>query len=316
MKFLRISIVALLLIWGNVSAYSQTLAEQLGYKPTDKLLIITAEDAGLCNAVNEAIIQVLQRGTVSGMSLMAPCPWSLEMVDFAKRNAAYSFGLQLTLTSDYKNVYTWRPIASTEKVPSLVNDRGYMWADMADVYKNANLQQVETELRAQIEWAKKNAYPINYLSSHLELLTYNQSYFDILVKLASENNLPIRFLSTPNYGNDMEQREATLKSKGILHPDYVIWNELDSIKSNKDVKPVMESILKNLKPGVTELFVHPSILSPEIKRLTRTYSRRVEEYEWLSSPELLDLFKQLDIKIITYKDLYKLQQSKKVPSKK
>jgi predicted glycoside hydrolase/deacetylase ChbG (UPF0249 family) len=293
------------------SVQSQTLAEKLGYKATDKLLIITAEDAGLCNAVNEAVIQILQRGTVTGISIMVPCAWSMEMIDFAKRNTNYTYGLQLTLTSEFKNLYTWRPICSAEKVPTLLNDKGMMLSEMSDLYKTANLNQVEAELRAQIEWAKKCGLPINYLTSHQEVLTYNQSYFDILVKLAAEYSLPIRFLNNPNYGNDIEARTKTLAAKGILHPDAIIWNELDSIKSNKDVKPGMETIIKNLKPGVTELFVHPSILSPEIKNLTRNYSRKVEEYEWLTNPDLLSFLKQQGVILISYKDLYKMQQIQK-----
>jgi len=314
MNNIKLYIISLFL-WFNFNAQSQSLAEKLGYKATDKLLIITAEDAGLCNAVNEAIIQILQRGTVTGTSIMASCAWSMEMIDFAKRNQNYSYGLQLTLTSEYKNLYTWRPISSVEKVPTLVNDKGMMLSEMADLYKNANLNQVETELRSQIEWAKKCGLPITYLTSHLEVLTYNQAYFDILVKLASEYSLPIRFLNNPNYGNDIEARTKTLATKGILHPDCIIWNELDSIKSNRDVKPVMETIIKNLKPGVTELFVHPSILSPEIKNLTRNYSRKVEEYEWLTNPELLSLLKQQAVILISYKDLYKLQQNQKTSVK-
>lgn len=299
---------------GNV-VMSQSLAEKLGYKSTDKLLIVTAEDAGLCNAANEAIIQVFQRGTITGASIMTPCPWSLEMIDFAKRNTQYSFGLQLTLTSEYKNKYTWRPIAAAEKVPSLLNEKGMMWSDMSTVYKTAVLQQVETELRAQIDWAKKCGLTIHYLTSNQEVLTYNQNYFEILVKLAAEYSLPIRFLNNPNYGNDIEAREKLLQSKGIIHPDAIIWNELDSIKSNRDVKPVLESIIKNLKPGVTELFVHPAILSPEIKNLTRNYSRKVEEYEWLSGTELPELLKQNGVILISYKELFKLQQNNKTLQK-
>jgi len=314
MNIIKIIFIGLM-FWSSNTLYSQTIAEQLGYKSTDKLLIITAEDAGLCNAVNEAVIQILQRGTVTGTSIMAPCPWSLEMIDFAKRNQNYSFGLQLTLTSEYKNQYTWRPVASSDKVSSLLNEKGMMLSDMKVLYANAKMAEVETELRAQIEWAKKCGLPINYLTSHLEVLTYNQTYFDVLVKLASEYGYPIRFLNNPNYGNDIEAREKVLKEKGILHPDFIIWNELDSIKSNRDVKPGMETIIKNLKPGLTELFVHPSILSPEIKNLTRSYSRKIEEYEWLMNPDLLVLLKQCDVKLVSYKDLYKLQQSKKLSPK-
>jgi len=290
---------------------TKTLAERLGYNATDKLLIVTAEDAGLCNAVNESAVQILQKGLVKNTTIMLPCPWSMEMVEFSKRNASYSYGLQLTLTSDFKNTYCWRPVSPAEKVPTLVNDRGFMYPEMNDVYRNADLSQVETELQSQISLAKKVGLEVHFLTSHLDILTYDENYFRILVKLASANNLPIRFLNQPSYGNDLDSRVKLLDEKHIVHPDYIVWNELDSIKSTRDVKPVLDGILRNLKPGVTELFISTAILSPEIKRLTRNYSRRVEQHEWAESPELAELVKELGIKIISYNELYKLQQAEK-----
>jgi len=104
MKKLYGIILGIIGIFSTQQIISQTLAEKLGYKATDKLLIVTAENAGLCNSVNDAIIQILQKGVVTSTSVMAPCPWSCEIVDFAHRNPSYSYGLELTLTADYKTL--------------------------------------------------------------------------------------------------------------------------------------------------------------------------------------------------------------------
>jgi len=107
-------------------------------------------------------------------------------------------------------------MTAVEKISSLVDGKGLLWAQITDVYKNADMTQVELELRSQIEWAKKMGLPIEYLTSHLDVLTYNETYFKIMAKLASEYNVCIRFLNSPSYGNDMEAREMLLKSKKII----------------------------------------------------------------------------------------------------
>lgn len=290
---------------------SQTLAERLGYKAEDKLLIITADDAGMCNAVNEAIILILQKNLVTSTSVMIPCPWSPDIIEFSKRNTQYSFGVQLTLTSEYKNKYTWKAINSEEKTPGLYNEKGMMQSDMLSLSKNATLSEIETELRSQIKRAYSLGLNPCFLNSHMFILLYNEDYFNIYVKLAEEFNLPIRFVGLPDFqGNDTDKWKKTLELKGILHPDYTIWNELDSIKNPNDFPAVMENVLKNLKPGVTELYIHPSIYSPEIRNLTTNYLRRVIEMDWTESPELQSLINNLNIKIISYKDLFNLQQKK------
>jgi predicted glycoside hydrolase/deacetylase ChbG (UPF0249 family) len=48
----------------------------LGYPPDARLLILNADDFGMCNAVNEAIVRTLEAGVVRSTSLMVPCPWA------------------------------------------------------------------------------------------------------------------------------------------------------------------------------------------------------------------------------------------------
>lgn len=47
-----------------------------GYPDDARLLIINADDFGMCHAVNQAIFRTLTEGVVSSTSLMAPCPWA------------------------------------------------------------------------------------------------------------------------------------------------------------------------------------------------------------------------------------------------
>src|SRR3984893_3624556 len=130
---------------------AQTLAERLGYPPGTKLIVVHADDLGETHAVNAAAIKALQSGTINSASLMVPCPWFPEIADYAKSHPDADFGLHLTLTSE-RVYYRWGPVASADKVSSLVDETGYLYHDWED-HDYVNPRDVEVELRAHIERA-------------------------------------------------------------------------------------------------------------------------------------------------------------------
>jgi predicted glycoside hydrolase/deacetylase ChbG (UPF0249 family) len=68
-----------------MSAVGQT-NQLLGYPGDACLLIINADDFGMCHAVNKAVRGVLHHGLVRSTSLMAPCPWALHAMRFLTRH--------------------------------------------------------------------------------------------------------------------------------------------------------------------------------------------------------------------------------------
>ncbi len=139
----RISILlflflAITLLDGHAQSGGKSLAEKLGFARDSKLLIVHADDVGVTHSVNAATIKALDTGLVNSASLMVPCPWFPEIADYAKSHPTVDFGLHLTLTSE-RVYYRWGPVASKDKVPSLIDENGYFHHDWAATTKiNSN----------------------------------------------------------------------------------------------------------------------------------------------------------------------------------
>lgn len=101
-----------------------------------------------------------------------------------------------------------------------------------------------------------------------------------------------------------------MQKKESFLPTILFFDELQNYKD--DVKGFWKDIIKNLKPGVTELFIHASLPSDEIKAITNSWETRNAEYETFThDKEITQLLKDENIILIGYKPLFELQRSSK-----
>src|SRR5919202_4766636 len=70
---------------------------RLGYPFDARLLIINADDFGMCHAINDAILRSLKDGVVCSTSVMVPCPWALHAMHLLAENPDIPFGIHLTV---------------------------------------------------------------------------------------------------------------------------------------------------------------------------------------------------------------------------
>ena len=142
----------------------------------EKLLIIHADDVGMCHSVNEATILALEGGIVTSGSIMVPCPWFLEIAEYCRENPEADLGIHITLTSEWKH-YRWRPVSSINKVPGLIDEEGYLWHSEKDVAKHASPAEVEIEIRAQVQRAIDFGIKPTHIDTHMGTVYETPEFF-------------------------------------------------------------------------------------------------------------------------------------------
>ncbi len=304
----KLSLLLFAVMFMNHPAIAQSLAEKLGYASTDKLLIVNADDAGMCHAANVAVMDGMNKGKLTSSSIMVPCPWFKEIADYAVTHPQSDFGVHLTHTAEWK-FYKWGPVAASDQVPGLVDSQGYLWPDVRPVYEHATPEEALIEGRAQIQKALDAGIPITHIDSHMGTVQLHPDYVAVYLQLAKEFDLPVRMASQQTLSNrgfaDLRQMFA---AQGIYFPDYFIYDELENYGS--DVKAFWVNILKSLKPGVTELFIHPAIPGDELKAITNSWKKRGDEYDvFVNDAEVQKLFESEGIIRIGYRPILELQRS-------
>ena len=180
---------------------------------TEIRLIVRADDMGAAQAINEGCIEAFKEGIVRSAEVMVPGPWFLDAVRLLKDNPDLDVGIHLTLTSEWDNV-KWRPLTSGK---SLVDSDGYFHPTTAAfVAAKPNLQEVEAELRAQIETARRHlAARITHVSFHMNAAGATPELAALTARLAKEFKLKTEtgVQKAAGFGNKTstsDQREQAL----------------------------------------------------------------------------------------------------------
>ena len=293
--FVMISVVA----W----AQQKTIQERLGYPKDTKLLIVHADDLGLSHSENVASIYAMEKGVVSSASIMVPCPWFSEIAAYAKANPNTDLGLHMTLNSEWKS-YKWRPVAPHDEVSSLLDEYGYLNETVEAFLKNAKLEEVEKELRSQIERAKQFGVDPTHLDAHMGAAFSTAKFLEVLIKLGHEYKIPV--LISKDFSRALNiDYTAFVTDKDVI-VDRVI------IASGRDYHAGMESFytqqLQSLQPGLTVLLLHAAYDNDEMKAITVDHvdygaAWRQQDFNFFTSDKCKKLIADGKIKLVTWKEI-------------
>ena len=299
-------LVTVAFLFSPLTAQGQTksAAERLGYPADTKLLIIHADDLAVAHSEDAASFDALDKNAVTSASIMVPCPWLSEVAAYAKDHPNADLGLHLTLTSEWKT-YRWGPVESKDKVSSLLDPSGYLWPETASAEQHIKAEEVEREIRSQIERAVAGGIHPTHLDSHMGVLFGRPDLFAVYVKVAHEYKLPFLAVRTPNTPPALL---APLSDKDPVLDSVVIANPA---VATSDWRSFYSTAIRNLKPGVTEMIVHLGHDDAELQAVMVDHpdygaAWRQRDYEVVTSPEFKKTLEENHVILIRWKDLQKL----------
>jgi predicted glycoside hydrolase/deacetylase ChbG (UPF0249 family) len=274
------------------------LAERLGYGRDAKLLIVNCDDLGSSHAANLGVYEALRAGLATSASLMVPCPWAR---DAAARYRGEDVGVHLTLNAEFDR-YRWGPITHA---PSLLDGDGGFPRTPEDVFTHADPDEVRRELRAQIERAIYWGFDVSHLDSHMGTLQLRPELFDVYLELAVEFALPIRLSGASSERVIGFPFRRLAEEAGVVFPDHLV------VVRGVGSRRALERALLDLRPGVTEVYVHPAVDTPELRAAAPDWAERVDDHDLVMQDRSLGaLVRRAGAELIGYRPLRELMRHK------
>ncbi len=287
-----------------------------------KYLIVNADDYGMCNSANEAVEDLFKNGFLKSSTVMMPCPTAAHAVEFSIAHPEYAIGIHTTLTSEWGK-YRWRPLTDGK---TLVDEEGFMWHESDQVEKYASDEDIEKEVRAQIDLAHSMGMKPTHIDNHMGSLYGIETGRIKLAKMAfricgdygygyrifskADKRMCFGNLSYPLLIGAALVSNYWSKKYKVVVPDYLLFPEwTDELRVSYQV--YREKILKlwtDIPDGVTETYVHPSLETDEIKSITGHWQERVWEYELMKDPYVLDYLTKHGVELISYRELTKMKK--------
>ncbi len=255
-------------------------------------IIFRGDDMGFSHSANIAHIDAYKKGVVRSVEVIVPGPWFEEAVKMLNENPGLDVGVHLALTSEWSYL-KWKPLTYA---PSLVDENGYfypmIWPNEnypGNALKDHNwkLEEVEDELRAQIEMALKRIPQVTHFTGHMGCTNMDDQVAEIAKKLAKEYQL-----------------EISLQDHGFERLPSWTGNEFTEQQKLERLKKV----LKELPPGKYYTVSHPAYENEETRSVHHVGYENVgadrdAETKALTNPEITALIKELGIEVIGYDDV-------------
>jgi hypothetical protein len=295
------------------SAVAESYAEKLGWKANDRVLIVHSDDVGMSHASNVGTLAALRVGTVTSLSMMMPCPWVPEFGRYAVRHKDLDVGLHITMTSEWDD-YRWGPVAGKLTVPGLADEMGCLWDNNRLLKEHATPDEVETEIRAQIDRAETMGIGITHLDSHMYALYSDERYFQRFMKVAVEKQLPFLVAAGHLYHASREAKDPTelnlfkKYAQQVWDAGLPVIDDLHRASYSWDVthkKELYMETFRSLRPGLTEMVVHCTAPNDVIPVVTGNRSHLYGDYYAFIDPDVKQVIEDEKIILTTWRELKK-----------
>jgi chitin disaccharide deacetylase len=263
-----------------------------------KKLIINADDYGLDNDANEAIISLARIGVVTSTSVMANFV-SVESISLLKQTGISS-GLHL-------NLIEGKPVSDLSQVSSLTDDKGNFlsWHQLliGFILNRIKKNELENEIANQLEKLREKGLTISHADSHKHIHQYPVLGPFILQTFRRLGIQKVRNCAPSNWKHDrmftlslfsyITSRNLRMFQTPQRLVSYFSVNEAERYHT------FIEELLRLFERyDVLEVMTHPGLCDRK-----NSYLKRQSEYEYLKNVFFEQKQRLKDVELIRYTDL-------------
>ncbi len=293
-----------------VACQPPNTAEKLGYPKDTKLLIIHADDLGVAHSENAASIEAFEKSGINSASIMVPCPWFPEISKYGREHPEKDLGLHLTLTAEWEN-YKWDGVSIPSEISSLIGEDGFFYPSSEEVGQNAKPEEVEKEIRAQVQMAIDAGLKPSHLDSHMGSVFQTPELFKVYQKVGKDFGIPVMI--------PIENLKAAPPLFNVVDEVFVPVNRLYMLEEG--VAPEMwnntyTSWMEELQPGLNLLLVHLAYDDEEMQAVTVNHpdygaAWRQRDLDYILSDEFQEVLKKEGIVPVTWRQIQEITFTKK-----
>lgn len=279
-------------------------------------LIVVADDFGADIARNRGIVEALETGLVSSVSVLVNAPGTQDALGHLQRLKGISVGLHLNLSEGK---------ALTPGLKRLVGAHGdFLGKERARVLlrlrKEEDLEEeIRLELEAQLQVIYSMGLRVQFLNGHQHIHLLPIVLTQVLRACEKYGIQWIRFPWEPqpivtSPEDSSAQKEALvftsladtvrniISSSGLKKPDHFLglhWKGRITVS-------LLEQVARHLPRGLTELMVHPGRVPKEGEESFSPFSNRDRETELLAlmNPRFKKALEEQGITLVGYKELH------------
>jgi len=282
------------------------ILKKLGYAENARVVILHADDIGMCQSSVDAYADLLEFGIMSSAATMAPCPWFPAAAEFFRAqqsNPRFDIGVHCTLNSEW-NSFRWRPLSTLDPQTGLLDAAGYFHSLAEPTQRLANPDAVEKELAAQVKGALAAGLDVTHMDTHM-LTLFHPRLLPPYLRVAQKFRLPA-FVLRPDHAWHSELpknvRALLRRAEQRGMPTFDHFAALD-LANHKNRLQEAQRALDALPVGLSALVFHPCRDGAEVRAMAPDWKCRVADYKLFLNEKFRQMLIESGVHVIGYRVL-------------
>ena len=276
-------------------------------------LIVNADDFGISEEVNDAVIRAHREGVLTSTSLMVTGAAFEQAVELAKENPGLAVGIHLVTV-------VGQSVLPHSEIPTLVDEQGNFsnnptLAGLKYYFSSRARRELRKELAAQFEKFHSTGLRLSHIDGHLHLhahpvifraaLELGVKYDALRMRVPSEErqlalafdraNILRKTIYTLLFGGLANHMKKNLRARNFSFPERVYGN----LQSGRMSERYFLYALDNLTSETSEIYFHPAVYADD--RLLNSDERQcLIEFEALTSKKVKERMHALGINLTNY----------------